>query len=534
MTIYFLSLLPDTPCRGYWDYAMLEDLLPDYQRVEVRTLPEAESGVIIIPARSHSKPEVIVELKKELKKIKKKVIFLMGDEERVFPIQDIENADTTIYIQNADPAKDDGYRHFGCGYTPHVAQYDGDIPVKDLDYFFAGQITHRRREEMQSHIPGWKTGRFLGTEGFTLGLKAIKYVEEMARAKTAPCPSGPETPDTFRIFEALELGAVPIADTETPTEYWEGFWPWLFDEPIPFPVIRYWTDLVGYIDDMRNQYPTINNKVQAWWLRYKNKLRAQINDDIINTGNIERLHDITAIIPVSPIRSYPNIDIVTTTIRSIRHHLKNIPIILTFDGVREEQSAMRADYEEAIRRILWQFRKDNIIPYIFPEHTHQVGMMRAVIDSIKSPTILYMEQDTPLVLDYDIPFEYLSYTIEQGISNMIRFHFEGQIPKEHRHLMIGEPDANELQKTIQWSQRPHLASTAFYKRILAEDFSSNAKCFIEDRIHGKVIESHQLYGLQGWNQWRLHIYHPQGGNIKRCYHLDGRAGEKKYAEKQTW
>ena len=31
-----------------------------------------------------------------------------------------------------------------------------------------------------------------------------------------PCPSGPATPDSFRLWEALEAGCVPIADGYAP------------------------------------------------------------------------------------------------------------------------------------------------------------------------------------------------------------------------------------------------------------------------------------------------------------------------------
>jgi hypothetical protein len=157
-------------------------------------------------------------------------------------------------------------------------------------------------------------------------------------------------------------------------------------------------------------------------------------------------------------------------------------------------------------------------------------MIRAI--DIQTPLLLYVEQDTPLVKDYDIPWEKLQSKILDGTSNLIRLHFEAQIPEEHKHLMVGKVE-DELLKTVQWSQRPHLSSTAFYKRILSENFSPQAKSFLEDNLHGKVISDWEQFGIQGWHQWKLHVYHPEGV-IKRSYHTDGRAGEEKYADKQTF
>lgn len=170
---------------------------------------------------------------------------------------------------------------------------------------------------------------------------------------------------------------------------------------------------------------------------------------------------------------------------------------------------------------------------IFDEHKHQIGMMRWAMGYIKTPLILYVEQDTPLVTDEEIWWYMLQELLFVGESNLIRFHFEGKIPKEHQYLMIGQP-VNYLQKTAQWSQRPHLATAAFYKRILQDCFSPDAKCFIEDVMHGKVIDDFMKYGEQGWNQWRIHIYYPSDQNIKRSLNLDGRQGQEKYDEDQVW
>jgi hypothetical protein len=91
-------------------------------------------------------------------------------------------------------------------------------------------------------------------------------------------------------------------------------------------------------------------------------------------------------------------------------------------------------------------------------------------------------------------------------------------------------------RTSQWSQRPHIASVAYYRRILDSHFSADAKCFIEDKMHGVLDQAYILDGIAGWNQHRIHIYDPGNGNgnMKRSYHTDGRAGERKYDERQIF
>ena len=150
---------------------------------------------------------------------------------------------------------------------------------------------------------------------------------------------------------------------------------------------------------------------------------------------------------------------------------------------------------------------------------------------IKTPLLLFVEHDTPLVVDEPIDFIYLQKILLKGDSFLVRFHFEAFIPKEHEHMMIGEPE-NYLLKTYQWSQRPHLARCDFYREVM-KFFSEDSNCFIEDLIHGKVIEDWTADGIDGWNRWRIHIYMP-GENIKRSLNLDGRKSDYKYEKEQTW
>lgn len=255
-------------------------------------------------------------------------------------------------------------------------------------------------------------------------------------------------------------------------------------------------------------------------------------------------NQLTVVVPVSPIPSHPDTTILDETVESVRHHLPTAEIILTFDGVRLEQQHRYDSYEEFTRRALW--KADHawrpVVPFLFDEHRHQSGMLKAVIDEIRTPLLMYVEQDTPLVTDEPIDWKNITDFVLSGHSNLVRLHHEGRIPDEHQHMMhggyhyadIGTGTTADFERTSQWSQRPHIASTAYYRRILDAHFTEKSRCFIEDRMHGVVDNAYRLDGMHGWNQHRLHIYTPEGGNIKRSYHLDGRAGEQKYDSDQVF
>ena len=230
--------------------------------------------------------------------------------------------------------------------------------------------------------------------------------------------------------------------------------------------------------------------------------------------------DVTIIVPISILPSHPEFDILDETVRSIRHHFEENEIIFQIDGLRKERENRKEDYDEFKNRLLWKCLHDwkNTLPIIFNKHSHQTTMMKETEEEIKTSLLLYVESDTPLTIDQGINWEECLDMIEYKKANTIRFHFESFIPTEHEHLVF-KKEGNFLQ-TTQWSQRPHLSLTEYYRRVVLP--YSQDKTFIEDRFHGKVQDD-------GWEEHKLWIYHPEG-SIKRSYHLDGRAGTRKFTQ----
>jgi hypothetical protein len=239
-------------------------------------------------------------------------------------------------------------------------------------------------------------------------------------------------------------------------------------------------------------------------------------------------NDVTIILATSVLPSHPSTDIIDETIKCLRVHFPTNEIIMQIDGLRQEQSDRRDDYNEYKNRILWKCLHDykNVLPIIFDKHSHQTTMMRETIDEIQTSLLLYVEGDTPLTPDEPIDWQKCLDFIEYEKANTIRFHFEALIPEPHKHLMFGLEDG--FMKTAQWSQRPHLSRVSYYRDIILP--FSYEKTFIEDRFHGKVQDDclpYDSFSQEGWDVHKLWIYHPEG-HIKRSYHLDGREGTRKF------
>lgn len=521
INVIWLSVKEGTPGRGYWDQRLLEGFFEDQFHFE--SVPDVDGGVVVIPGAYQG--DCIDKLNAELAKLEWCIVIITSDEENKFPIDKLEHPNMRLYATyyNDKYESDIYWLPIGAANT-----FDIPVPKKEHNWAFSGQVTHPAREDYIKEIRDRRDGIMIETDGFAKGLEPLDYFKLLGSAKVVPSPAGNVSPDAFRTWEAIEAGAVPIA---TDKEWHEKAF-----GSVEFPVIDLFEQVNGYMNDVIQLYPRKNNEVQAWWLKWKRNIKRRIFDEAEEMGELNLHPMVTAIVPCSVVKSHPNISIINETIESIVSQQPNAEIIVTFDGVREQQKDKIEDYEEFKRRFLWECFHNpmykNVLPLIFTEHMHQVKMAREAMEYVDTELVLYCEQDTPLTPDREIDWQACYDLLEKGEADLIRFHFEAFIPEPHKHLMIGKPVDGFL-KTIQWSQRPHLATKAYYGRVLKYNFSEDAICFIEDKMHGVVIGFYDMWGMKGWYQHRLVIYHPEG-DIKRSYHTDGRDGESKWDDTQVW
>ena len=232
---------------------------------------------------------------------------------------------------------------------------------------------------------------------------------------------------------------------------------------------------------------------------------------------------VTVLVVTSPTASDPSTTTIDETIASIPNEF---PIIIGLDGVRPEQRHLTADYHEKWMRLAVY---EN---YGLPAWGHQANVMRALLLEVDTPLVLFMEGDTPLTPDVEIDWSACAETILSSELDLIRFLHESHILAEHEHLMIGEPRRSKAGipyvRTSQWSQRPHLARTDWYRNLIDTYFGHSSRTMIEDVLFGVVQYHWQTYGNAGLDRFKLGIYFDPEPTYQRSYHLDGRAGGEKY------
>ena len=211
------------------------------------------------------------------------------------------------------------------------------------------------------------------------------------------------------------------------------------------------------------------------------------------------------------------------------------------DGVRQEQQLSHASRYSVYLDRLDEKIREKAKPYNHTElhffHTfhHQAAMTSHILNRVTTPLVLFLEHDTFFLPNLYIDWPGIAQVLLSEEANLVNFHcqWEPWIIPEHEPLMLDKTRKYYFRvpmiRTFQWSQRPHLARTDFYRQIMRSFFTPTSRTFIEDRVHPAVLLDRAANGDQAWENWRLMYYAPyENGTIRRTWTSDGRESDPKY------
>lgn len=295
---------PEILARGYWDQGLLEDVFKQggYEhhvgRAEVTAfldandaeeVPENRKGaIVIINGRTHI--EDTEEINADIHDLRWVLFIETGDEEATFPWREVKHPRMRVWMQLPRMNQhDDVSFRLPNGYRPttHDTLQIAGYQDKSIDWMFAGQVNHARREQCVQELTFLRdsgtidNGILVTTK--TFGAEAMEYgqyLRQLARTRIAPCPSGIESPDNFRLYEALEAGCLPVVDAFSTNNQTLGFWRYLFGDDIPFPIVGYWDELIKLMPELLKDYPRNANRCFAWWQQRKRAIRFKLIDDV--------------------------------------------------------------------------------------------------------------------------------------------------------------------------------------------------------------------------------------------------------------
>ena len=277
---YLYSFNKEDCAADKWDYGLLKEIFNKYniEQIKVNALPIEDRAFVVIPGPQNIGHEK--HIAKELQNISRLVLFITGDEEGVFDIDRIDHPNAEIWIQYPHK-KHEKYNKFPIGVPQHLKNNLPNYKTKTYDVFFAGQITHQRREQLAAAIALVNNALYKPTDGFARGDKPIHYYDNLASSRIAACPAGAVVIDSFRLFEAIEMMSLPIADLIDSSGLEDDFYQRLFNEVVPFYKTKDWNELPNLTLRLLEDYPNNMHTVVCWWIKYKRdfgiKLMRQIN-----------------------------------------------------------------------------------------------------------------------------------------------------------------------------------------------------------------------------------------------------------------
>jgi hypothetical protein len=268
INVLWKSYDPKRPPRLFGDQVMLDEIFVTNSH-EFNYKEDNDGAIVCFSAVNNE--QHIDKLNTDLAKLKWVLLIMTANENGNQIYKKIKHPNMKLWLQTPSP-DDIADRFIGLGYPTVINKAATE---EQYDWFFSGQVTHKRREECVEVLKKLPYGKLNCTEGFNQGYDYPEYISHMAKAKFIPCPAGAVTPDTFRVYEALEVGSIPILDDDG-----TGYWDKIFGKDHPLPVMRNWSNLEKSMDHLLNVWELAYLPIRDWWSGYKKEVHDNLIADV--------------------------------------------------------------------------------------------------------------------------------------------------------------------------------------------------------------------------------------------------------------
>jgi len=191
------------------------------------------------------------------------------------------------------------YRHFDAvirNFSTALARYDGILtipegyangtrtrdavrPVTERPYVwsFTGEMKASRADmaaALDDLAPRYVTGTTSIYSGGGRKLSKPEFDDVLENTIFSPCPMGNAILETWRLYESLELGCIPLIETRPTLDYFKS----LFG-PHPIPSFGTWDAARRYVELPRQDKAALlrtQSDIRSWWTAKKQEVREHI------------------------------------------------------------------------------------------------------------------------------------------------------------------------------------------------------------------------------------------------------------------
>lgn len=268
-------------CRGNWDHGLMMEIFgkhPDkFQQVNVSTDPTVWLGIMKAIVIVSGKPNVL-ELRHWLEEyVHSGIVILTSEEDSYFDWKAAIPAHMEVWTQYYSPNKSEIKTRLLLGPPSRIKDYkiNKHLPKKYL-WSFVGQVQNPFRQQCVDVLKTLPDGFLHIAEAFggeKNGIEYQEYLDIMCQSHYVICPAGSMCVDSFRLYEAMECGAVPITDRRAPRDP-DGFnyWHHVIGGMPPIAQVINWQQLPGFLEYKNPSEDYLN----AWWYIYKHEFETKL------------------------------------------------------------------------------------------------------------------------------------------------------------------------------------------------------------------------------------------------------------------
>jgi len=253
-----------------WIYEILKRI--KYNIIENETDLKKEDTLIIVDSSIEKKAELYLKLKLICSKI---FLIHLGDETGEYDLSSVyQNCNhvwrtfcsNKYFVNNKVTCIPIGYKSGVFNINKNSRKYK---------WAFAGTPHKSSRHDLLFQLSGIEPFFCHKTKKFDQKIISVdKMNEALCSTEFLPCPNGFFHPETYRVYEALECGCIPIV--ENAYKYYDRLFP-----RNPFLKIDMWADAKPIIKNwQQNQIIKKRNECINWWDNLKNKLQESIKNKI--------------------------------------------------------------------------------------------------------------------------------------------------------------------------------------------------------------------------------------------------------------
>jgi hypothetical protein len=176
------------------------------------------------------------------------------------------------------------------GYNPGFEGLDPLKPANERSYLwsFQGEVNKSTRPDCIANLAGIGPNYWLATDNWQLGGQPLEtdptllrkpraaMYAILAESAFAPCPMGNVSQEAPRVYEALQVGAIPVLEKRRFMDVHRR----LLGEH-PLPTFYDWKHAADFMARLRQSPQDLNALQQqcvGWWAAYKTRLSAEIGD----------------------------------------------------------------------------------------------------------------------------------------------------------------------------------------------------------------------------------------------------------------